>query len=390
MRIRILDRPGVPEEASPIFVATALVACALFAMGPLHGCGGVTKANQAGAGGAGGGSGGSTASGGITTPITGNAFGGGGSTNPIAGTGGIGPSAGGMGAGGKATGGIGAGGIGAGGTIGTVSVATGGIGAGGIGAGGIMLVGTGGMGAGGIGTGGAPSTDAGAADAPPPACSELTTAGDCYYRGDCYTVYKSEQNCGCATAGCCTQFDHCAEGRLADCTGPALCDMATPYCEPPYVGSYKNGCYEGCVQQYDCPVPACPATAPKDGTACESVDHKCYYEDCVGAGRTMASCAGGLWAVENGACTPVDCPGGGITPAGTTCAAGEVCVRTTSTGGAYTITASCTQQICGTGPVSVSCIQLPYSGCFANTSLSGIVVNCSASSSCGSGQGGCQ
>lgn len=334
-------------------------------------------------GGASGGIGGTTASGGITTPSMGGTGGGGGSTNTVMGTGGILPGTGGAATGGMATGGSGAGGIGRGGTTGTVLVATGGIATGGAGVGGITPVGTG-------GAGGVPSPDAGQADAPAPSCNELTTQGDCYHRADCYSVYRSEKDCACDASGCCTQFDRCAEGRLADCTGPALCNALIPYCEPPYVLSYRSGCYEGCVQQYDCPVPSCPATAPQDGTPCEPVDHKCYYEDCDGNGRTMASCAGSLWKVENGPCAPITCTGEGLTPTAVTCDAGEVCVRTTSTGGVYAITPSCTTQSCGTGPISMACIDVYYSGCLASYSPSGIFVSCTASSSCGSGQGGCQ
>ena len=39
------------------------------------------------------------------------------------------------------------------------------------------------------------------------------------------------------------------------CKAPAIiCDAVTPYCEGPYVVSYRGSCYEGCVQATDCAV----------------------------------------------------------------------------------------------------------------------------------------
>jgi hypothetical protein len=272
------------------------------------------------------------------------------------------------------------------------STAAGGIGAGGNATGGIGAGGraTGGIGAGGLATGGAPSLDGGSPDSSI-ACSQVTSETDCIYRIDCHAVYKSENNCACAAAGCCTHFDRCADGKLADCKGPAMCEAFTPFCEQPYVLSFRNSCYEGCVQQGSCPVPACPQSAPKDGSTCEPVDHQCYYEDCAGAGRTLAQCTGSKWQVQTGACTSISCPGGGmLSPSTITCDAGKVCVRTTGGGGAYVITPGCVDQRCGTGPVSESCIDVYQDSCAAHYSLSGVTVNCSSSSSCGSGSGGCQ
>ena len=342
----------------------------------LDGSAGIGGGTQPGTSGGGGtvASGGTTSSGGIGAG--GSAAGGAGGTG-----------AGGIGTGGIGTGG-GAGGMGAGGT-GLGGKGNGGAGTGGVATGGIGGRVTGGTGAGGIATGGATSLDAGGGDAPAARCGDFTTQADCDLRADCHSVFQSLQTCGCATPGCCTKFTRCAEGSRADCTGPAVCDSLLPYCEAPYVVAYKNACYEGCVQQRECPLPVCPQTAPKNATACGPVDYSCFYEDCTGAGRTKADCSAGTWKVQSAACAAVTCPGGGNTPTGTTCSAGQVCVRTTGGGGAYMITATCTTQTCGSGPMSLSCIQVYYSSCSASYDLSGVVVNCSAPSTCGSGQGGC-
>ena len=47
----------------------------------------------------------------------------------------------------------------------------------------------------------------------------------------------------------------------------------------------------------------------------------CFYEDCAGSGRTVASCVNGAWSVETGPCTGVFCQS-------QTCQPGEVCVIT--------------------------------------------------------------
>jgi hypothetical protein len=156
-----------------------------------------------------------------------------------------------------------------------------------------------------------------------------------------------------------------------------------------YVLAYTNSCYEGCVVQSDCAPPTCPQAAPKNATACGPVGYSCFYEDCAGAGRTQAVCTAGAWKVESAACAAITCPGGGITPSAVTCDTGKICVRTTGGGGAYIITPSCVSHTCGTGPISLSCIQLPAGTCSASYGLSGVTVSCSAPSSCGAGQGGC-
>jgi hypothetical protein len=403
------------------------------------GCGSSKSGGSAGAGGGAGTAGGTKGTGGSTG--AGGATASGGITGTGAGTTGVGGAASG-GAGGKGTGGAGAGGgagTGAGGIAagGSSGVSLGG--AGGIAAGGAGGKGSGGTGAGGAGSGGITSLDAGAcppgqtwcpgctpgtgscgaactgvvcpvldagctgsscaldaarvdaapSDTPLAACSQVATEADCNLRGDCHSVFVDPGTCGCAGAGCCAHFDHCADGKTANCTGPALCKLATPFCEAPFVLSYTGTCYEGCVRQGECPAPTCPQTAPSNASACGPVDFSCFYEDCAGAGRTQAACTTGKWTVQTAACTTTACAGGGITPGTLTCDIGKICVRTTGGGGAYVITPSCATNACGTGPITTQCIQGLSGSCFANTSLSGVQVSCSLPSSCGSGQGGC-
>jgi hypothetical protein len=97
--------------------------------------------------------------------------------------------------------------------------------------------------------------DAGAPlDAGAGACSSLATLADCQARSDCHAVFVDPGTCGCAGAGCCAHFSRCVDGGKALCTAPATlgCDMATPFCESPYVLAYTAICYEGCVLDTEC------------------------------------------------------------------------------------------------------------------------------------------
>lgn len=298
---------------------------------------------------------------------------------------------------------IGTGGIGSGGTIssgsGGSSVGTGGIpGTGGIGMGGATRSGTGGTtgtggsivgtggsiagtggtvrsGTGGSGTGGA-VLDGGTPDGAAAKCSEVTTQAECDARPDCHAVFEDPGTCGCSAPGCCARFKRCATGNTADCVGPALCEMVAPHCELPYVVAYTGLCYEGCVKQDECGTLPCPKSAPQDGTTCSTAQGTCYYEDCAGAGRTLAKCAAGSWQVTSAACGPYLCEAP-ITDAGAlTCAAGKVCVVTTDS--SFRTTTACVDQTCGTGPMSTTCIQgLIASGCAVKYKTSGVVVTCS-------------
>src|SRR5258708_6572448 len=87
---------------------------------------------------------------------------------------------------------------------------------------------------------------------PPIPCSAATTLADCAAHTDCHSVFVDNQTCLCASLGCCARFNRCADGDKALCKGMPVCDLATPYCEGPYVVSYTNACYEGCVQTKDC------------------------------------------------------------------------------------------------------------------------------------------
>jgi hypothetical protein len=83
-------------------------------------------------------------------------------------------------------------------------------------------------------------------------CPQLTDEQSCNARSDCHSVYQPSGACGCAPAGCCIHFNHCATGQ-PNCTGPAACNIAPPPCDGPYVVSYTNACYEGCVLKTACP-----------------------------------------------------------------------------------------------------------------------------------------
>jgi hypothetical protein len=293
-----------------------------------------------------------------------------------------------------------------GGIVGTGGIGFGGSGTGGIGSGGAAGKATGGAGSGGIGSGGVSALDAGAcmgstcsmdagpidtspSDAPAPTCSQITTQAACDLRSDCHAVYVDPGTCGCASQGCCAHFDHCADGGKADCTGPASCTIVTPFCEAPYVVSYKGQCYEGCVRQTSCAPPTCPQTPPTNAASCGTVGYSCFYEDCAGAGRTQAVCASGTWTVQTAACSSITCTGAGATTTTLTCAAGKICVRTTSGGGAYMVQPACVDNACGKGPISPQCLPSLSGSCSASYSLSGVEIDCSLPSSCGQGQGGC-
>ncbi len=83
-------------------------------------------------------------------------------------------------------------------------------------------------------------------------CSSLTTRDACDARSDCHSVFQDRGNCGCAPAGCCTAFSRCADGGKARCSGTIKCVVAPPSCEGPYVVSYTDTCYEGCVLSTEC------------------------------------------------------------------------------------------------------------------------------------------
>lgn len=380
--------------AGVLVIATAVSGCGSSKTGGPKGTGGAARATG-GATATGGGGGAVPGTGGVTG-ATGT--GGGGSTamgsggtvtGGSKGTGGAAGSGGTpLGTGGKsATGGSGAGGSGGQ----TVLPGTGGGGGGvdggsaGSGTGGRATGGGGGRATGGAGgfDGGIPSFDGGPPDAPLARCSDITTETECNARSDCHSVFEDPHNCACAALGCCARFRACADGDKANCSGPAACAMPTPYCEGPYLVAYQGSCFEGCVKQTDCAPPPCPQVPPMNEASCGPVSQTCYYEDCAGSGRTVATCNGRAWQVTTGACTSVYCEPNVDSPYAITCAAGKVCAVTRSSGGAPIVTPMCVDHACGTGPISPTCIPSLSGTCTGKYSLGGAIIQCLLPSSCG-------
>ena len=83
-------------------------------------------------------------------------------------------------------------------------------------------------------------------------CAQVASLFDCQARFDCYAVFFDSGTCECDTPGCCAHFHHCADGFQATCAGLVTCAVLPPHCDSPYLISYRNGCYEGCVQYQDC------------------------------------------------------------------------------------------------------------------------------------------
>jgi hypothetical protein len=229
--------------------------------------------------------------------------------------------------------------------------------------------------------GACPTADAGTNDAASRYCSQVTTQTECDARSDCHSVFVDSGTCGCASAGCCAHFNRCVVGGKAYCSGQASCTTATPFCEAPYVVSYTNNCFEGCVRQTECAggvdaavqAATCPQTPPGNNTACGSTSLACFYDNCPSTGRTQAICSGVNWAVQTGSCGTVSCVGYGY-PGVMTCPSGQVCLITES--GA--IMARCVSNGCGQGPVTDQCISGAI-GCSMGFSLtSGVTMTCNA------------
>jgi hypothetical protein len=96
-----------------------------------------------------------------------------------------------------------------------------------------------------------------------PDCSVYTDEASCTANSQCHSVFIDSQACACAGAGCCTHFDHCADGpvKCSHSPGPASCTMSTPVCEGDFVVGYRGGCPEGCVRKNqcdDCRTSGCP------------------------------------------------------------------------------------------------------------------------------------
>src|SRR6185369_4339466 len=94
----------------------------------------------------------------------------------------------------------------------------------------------------------------------------------------------------------------------------------------------------------------------------------CFYEDCSGAGRSSATCSGGVWNVITGPCTSTIC-----TQQVMTCPAGQICME--SAGGALLVT--CVPNTCGKGPIQCSCLQSCFGDCVTTGSVNGgVTVYC--------------
>lgn len=107
----------------------------------------------------------------------------------------------------------------------------------------------------------------------------------------------------------------------------------------------------------------CPATLPASGAAC-NLAHDCYYEDCAGSGRSVATCWSGAWRVSTGACGTTRCTTlSGGEPI-VTCPAGQVCVQ-------LQLTAVCSTPTCASGPVTQACVPGATGYCQIGGSLSG-------------------
>lgn len=128
----------------------------------------------------------------------------------------------------------------------------------------------------------------------PTDCTQLDEQ-TCSANPACHGVYLDRQQCGCPTAGCCTFFDHCANGA-ADCDqSHAQCDRVPPVCEAPYAVGVSGGCYEGCVL-----ASACPATPPPPAEIqCDAqppvfprFENACQSEQDCAVGIRQADCCG--------------------------------------------------------------------------------------------------
>ena len=377
---RVSLQRGDMANAGILAPTLAIAAVAVAMLGASPGCGRSTSGGHGGAGGHAG------AGGGTRTP---DAFEGAGGT----GTGGA------IGTGGTGAGGVAASG-GAGGKVDAATDVSSGAGGvptgfdgGMVDAGTDVLSGTGGVPTGfdgGMDMGG---TEVGVVvDAPAPIvpCSQVTSQEGCDLRSDCHSVFVDSRDCNCGQPGCCARFDHCSDAAMADCSGSATCKMSQPYCSGSYVVAVKGSCYDGCVLKTACAPPSCPKDLPTDGAPCGAVDYACFYDQCTRIGRGVATCSAQKWGLNLASCALLQCNGSG-TAEGTVvwCQPGQICVRTTGGGGAYTVIPSCVENTCTDGPSSLQCQTKVTGDCSASYSTMGMIVECRAPSSCGQGQGGC-
>ena len=106
----------------------------------------------------------------------------------------------------------------------------------------------------------------------------------------------------------------------------------------------------------------CPPNPPGPSAGCNTVGVVCYYEDCAGAGRTVATCqqqtsARANWSLQVAACGATQCIG---LPSPMSCTSGQICSVFESgviAGG------NCAQSSCGKGPVTCECAHASCTDC---------------------------
>jgi hypothetical protein len=118
--------------------------------------------------------------------------------------------------------------------------------------------------------------------------------------------------------------------------------------------------------------PSCPATAPGGASLCTSNAQVCFYEDCAGVGRTVATCSNGTWSVQTAACGAVKCTS--YPMVNMSCSSGQVC--SVSAGGA--LLASCVENRCGAGPVTCECAASCTTCSISGSLENGVTVTCNA------------
>ncbi len=113
----------------------------------------------------------------------------------------------------------------------------------------------------------------------------------------------------------------------------------------------------------------CPPTPPLNGSSCAG--QNCYYEDCAGAGRTIALChPEGTFEVQTTVCAAVACSLSAV--GGPSCPAGMICMQVV--GG--TISETCVSNTCGAGPIGCGCLTSCVGTCSVSGSAQGIDVSC--------------
>jgi hypothetical protein len=113
----------------------------------------------------------------------------------------------------------------------------------------------------------------------------------------------------------------------------------------------------------------CPSTPPLNGSPCSGRD--CYYEDCVGAGRTIARChPEGTFEVQTTACTAVSCSLSA--DGGASCQAGTICLRFAGS----PVSENCVSNSCGTGPIGCDCLSSCVGTCTLSGNAHGIGIIC--------------